>query len=131
MMDRETAFRSLTSGDPVENMETAKKVIGGDADIDNVTLSKVAENKSLGKWPRIAAIYALGFAAGAAGYAGLFRRILSDEREDPEIRSHAAEALGNLRDRNAVMLLKDILGHASDPALLASCRYALGELEAA
>jgi HEAT repeat protein len=130
MDDPKATIRSLLSDDPVESMETAKKIIGGDAALDNISLSKIAEDKSVGKWPRISAIYALGFAPGASDYASTFRRILSDEREDPDIRSHAAEALGTIGDREAVILLKDVLGHAPQQALRESCEYALEELAA-
>src|ERR1700693_2154338 len=130
MMDPNTTIRFLLSDDPVESMETAKKIIGGTAALDNVSLSKIAGDKDIGKWPRIAAIYALGFAPGAGDYAPTFRRILSDEKEDPEIRSHAAEALGTIGDREAVVILKAVLGHAPPEPLRESCEYALEELAA-
>jgi len=41
-------------------MEAAKKIIGRQIAANPRTLSKIGQDKSLGTWQRIAAIYALG-----------------------------------------------------------------------
>jgi HEAT repeat protein len=120
----------LLSGDAVQCMETAKKIIAGGLAIAPAELVEIARAKAQGKWPRIAAIYALGLVGGDE-VSPTIRAILADSENDEDVRSHAAEALGNLRDRGAVILLRDILAHAPEPALRDSCEYALGELEAA
>jgi HEAT repeat protein len=119
---------SLFSDDPIESMEAAKKIIGGHVKADPVELAQIAEDKGLTKWPRISAIYTLGF-TGEEKFAPLLRGILADAGNDADIRSYAAEALGNIGDRGAAMLLKDILGSASETKLRESCEYALEELE--
>jgi HEAT repeat protein len=55
---------------------------------------------------------------------------LSDETNDPGVRAHAAEALGNLHDRDSIGLLRDVLGHRPPPEIVESCSYALHELGA-
>ena len=113
--------------DPVEAMETAKAIIGGQVHADSAELIAIAQDRSQPKWSRIAAIYTLGFTGARNGTAPL-RGILGDTQNDAELRSYAAEALGNLHDRNATMLLKDILGHGPQPELRQSCEYALEEI---
>jgi HEAT repeat protein len=121
------------TGDPDRVMETAKAIIGGRIKYPTINLEKIASgNAGVPRWSRIAAIYALGFAKDAtAASAAILRQILGDQNDDVDIRAHAAEALGNLADRDAIMLLKDILGHKPPEALRESCQYALEELEAA
>jgi HEAT repeat protein len=105
-------------------METAKAIIAERVKVASLDLEKIAINSELPRSSRIAAIYALGFARAAT-----VRKILSDEKDDVDIRAHAAEALGNLADRDAIMLLKDILSHNPSEALRESCQYALEELK--
>jgi len=117
----------LFNDDPIESMETAKKIIGGYMKVDSAELAEIAQDNNIKKWSRIAAIYALGF-LGEEKFAPILRNILADVTNGVDIRSHAAEALGNIGDRDAAMLLKDILGHAANLALRESCQYALEEL---
>ena len=79
------------------------------------------------RWGRIASIYALGFIGGGE-IAPQLRAILADNTDDADVRAHAAEALGNIHDRNSVDLLQDILGHQPPSSLRDSCQYALAEL---
>jgi HEAT repeat protein len=110
-------------------MELAKLIIGNKIKIDNSFLSDIALLKTNPKWTRIAAIYSLGF-MDRTTVATALRSILSDNDDDADIRAHAAEALGNLRDRAAAVLLQSILAHNPSDALRASCEYALHELGA-
>ena len=120
----------LLSNDPMASIEAAKQLISGETNIDHAELIKIASDRKTGEWSRIAAIYAMGFLADRS-FAPILRFILSDTVNSNAVRSHAAEALGNIRDRDAIMLLRDILGSAPEPALRESCEYALGELEEA
>lgn len=118
------------SDDPAECMEWAKQVVGGNAPYDEAALVTLVRDKASNKWPRIAAIYALGL-LGSDAVSPPIRAILADPAEDETVRSHAAEALGNLGDRDAVRLLRDVLGSDPGPPLRESCEYALSELEPA
>jgi HEAT repeat protein len=120
----------LIQGDPATSMEIAKRIIGGDIRIDHNLLAQIATDKSIRKWPRIAAIYALGF-VGEDKFVDTIRKILADATDDVLVRSHVAEALGNLRDKCAVPLLQDVLNYEPPPELSESCSYALNELGAA
>jgi HEAT repeat protein len=75
-------------------------------------------------------MYTLGF-LGDKKFSPVLRHILSDSSNDLDIRSYAAEALGNIGDQDSAMLLKKILRDAPPAALRESCEYALEELEAA
>ncbi len=132
-MDRspipESLYR-LIEGDPATSMEVAKRIIGDDVRIDHNLLAQIATDKSIRKWSRIAAIYALGF-VGEDKFADTIRKILADATDDVLVRSHAAEALGNLRDKASVPLLQNVLRYGPPPDLSESCSYALSELGAA
>lgn len=106
----------------------AKSIVGGKTTVSNKILGEVGLDKSAGTWPRIAAIYALGFVGDSRSTPKL-RKILADETDDAAVRAHAAEALGNIGDRAVVGLLRDILGHQPPPELRESCTYALDELD--
>jgi HEAT repeat protein len=110
-------------------MEVAKWIIGNKISADHQLLAQIGAAKTVQTWPRIAAIYALGF-SGEPGFAPAIRDILSDETNDPSVRAHAAEALGNLHDRDSIGLLRDVLGHRPPPEVVESCSYALHELGA-
>jgi HEAT repeat protein len=116
------------SDDPATAMEMAKAIIGGRVHVGYDALAQEASDNAASKWPRIAAIYALGFLADPR-ISPILREILSDNRLDSDVRAHAAEALGNIGDRDSIMLLKDILGNSPTSELRESCEYALGELQ--
>ena len=118
----------LFSDDP-ESMETAKKIIGGQMEAEPAELARIAQDEEVGKWPRIAAMYTLGF-LGDRNFSPVLRRILADSNNDLDVRSYAAEALGNIGDQDAAMLLKKVLRDAPPAALRKSCQYALEELDA-
>src|ERR1700730_6794873 len=95
----------LFSDDP-GSMETAKKIIGGHLEAEPAELARIAQDKDVGKWPRIAAMYTLGF-LGNREFSSVLRHILADSSNDLDIRSYAAEALGNIGDQEEAMLLKN------------------------
>jgi len=126
---KQQVLSTILGGSAADCIEAAKAIIGGKITIKNKVLAEISLGKSSGKWPRIAAIYALGF-VGDNGSTAKLRKILADETDDAAVRAHAAEALGNIGDRAVVGLLRDILGHEPAPELRESCTYALDELGA-
>jgi|ERR1700733_3860632 HEAT repeat protein len=119
----------MMGGDPIEAMEIAKQIVGGDIPVVPRVLGQIAANGLQPKWTRIAAIYSLGF-LGNRNFLPELRDILSDNKIDDEIRSYAAEALGNIGDEDSVSILRDVLRSHPTGELLASCNYALNELNA-
>lgn len=117
----------IFSSDAREAMETAKLIIGGKMNVDLSELTKIALDKAMNKWQRIAAIYSIGFIGDSRASPHL-QKILSDVDNDENVRSHAAEALGNIGDYDATGLLKDIMAQASSDELRESCKYALEEI---
>ena len=119
-------MRMLT-GDPVEAMESAKEVIGLGTRVNPMLLKDIASNKIYKKWSRIAAVYALGFLAHKASTSALIR-ILQDQRENTQLRGHAAEALGNMREPRAVLALGKVLWADDHTSVKKWCVYALSEI---
>ena len=119
----------VLTGSPADCMEVAKKIIGRQIPANLGMLAKIGQDKSLGIWQRIAAIYALGF-LGEWEFTKTLGDILADPTDDLAVRSHAAEALGNLGDRHMADLLRDVLSRKPPKELRESCKYALGELGA-
>ena|ERR1700734_4086067 len=119
----------LMSGDPDAAMEVAKQIIGGQLPVDHRLLVKIATDEAKPKWTRIAAIYALGF-LGDKTAAPEMREMLGNSEIDVDIRSHAAEALGNIRDRSSIKVLKSVLRRSPPGPLEESCNYALSEMGA-
>jgi HEAT repeat protein len=117
----------MMSGDPSIAMETAKQIIGGQITVEHARLAEMASNDKNPKWTRIAAIYALGF-LGDRALAPKIRKILADKETDPDIRGHAAEALGNIKDKASIKLLRDVLQNQPTAVLRVSCNYALSEM---
>ncbi|HEY8871545.1 MAG TPA: HEAT repeat domain-containing protein [Stellaceae bacterium] len=118
---------TIFAGSAADCIEAAKAIVAGKITVKNKVLAEVGVDKSSEKWPRIAAIYALGFVGDSRSTPKL-RKILADETDDAAVRAHAAEALGNIGDRAVVGLLRDILRHEPTPELRESCAYALDEL---
>ena len=121
-------MRQFPADDPVQCMEWAKQVVGGKASYDEAALVALARDQAAGEWPRIAALYALGL-VGSADVCPAIRDLLADAGEIETVRSHAAEALGNLGDRDAARLLHDVLQDQPGKSLRESCEYALSEIE--
>jgi len=119
----------MLTGSPGDCMEAAKKMIGGQIPTDHRTLAKIGRDKSLEVWPRIAAIYALGL-LGERKFADALGNIVADRTDDLAVRSHAAEALGNLGNKDITGVLRDVLRGKPPKELREACTYALGELRA-
>jgi HEAT repeat protein len=119
----------MINGNPSQAMEIAKQIIGGKLPVEHRQLAAIAKDPQNSKWSRIAAIYALGFLADKE-FVDDLRKLLADRDTDPDIRSHAAEALGNIRDRGSIILLRNVLRTRPTGPLLESCNYALNEMDA-
>ncbi len=117
----------LLTGDPVEAMEAAKKIIGGKDGLAPILLSEVAENRKYKPWSRIGAVYALGFLEFKPGTPGLIR-ILHESKESLALRCHAAEALGNAQAVGAVAAIELVLMRDEPPSLKKWCIYALSQI---
>jgi len=117
----------IVTGDPVDAMEAAKEIIRSRKPPSAAWLEEVAGDSSCREWSRIAAVYALGF-LGNKPSASVLVRILQDEREHPKLRGHAAEALGNLRERRALSVLRKILMSDERSDLKKWCVYAASEI---
>jgi hypothetical protein len=117
----------MLTGDPMLAMESAKEVIGSPTAVEPSLLGEIASNKLYKKWSRIAAVYALGFLEHK-GSATTLIRILKNPHEDPNLRGHVAEALGNMRERKATVELGKILFGRGQLPLKKWCIYALAEI---
>jgi HEAT repeat protein len=121
------SLEPMLHGSATDSMEIAKLIIGDRIQVDHGILAQLGEDKSLGRWARIAAIYALGF-VGEVEFSPALRHVLSDKTDDLKVREHAAEALGNIGDREALELLRKVIETERSVKLRNSCEYALHEL---
>ena len=119
----------MLAGSPKGAMEAAKKIIAGKVRIDPALLAEIASSRCYKKWSRIAAIYVLGLLNDKRCVPELIR-VLENRKEDPSLRDHAAEALGNIRDRRAIIGLSKVLMSKENPRIKRSCIYALSEINA-
>jgi len=120
----------MLDGSPNGAMEAAKKVIAGKVRIDPALLAEIASSGCYKKWSRIAAIYVLGLLNDKRCVPELMR-VLGSRKEDSNLRDHAAEALGNIRDRRAIVTLGKVLMSQENPRIKRSCVYALSEINTA
>jgi HEAT repeat protein len=117
----------LLTGDPVEAMEAAKKIIGRSGTVAPVLLLEVVQNEKYKTWSRIGAVYALGFLGYRPSVPHLIR-ILEESREPFTLRCHAAEALGNTQDPRAISAIERVLMRREPPSLKKWCIYALSQI---
>jgi HEAT repeat protein len=54
--------------------------------------------------------------------------ILADQQEEPQIREHAAYAIGHIRDKRAIPILGKILNSNEGPNIKAECIFALSKM---
>jgi hypothetical protein len=123
-----TLLRMLT-GDPTEAMESAKKLIGSKVPPEPALLEQIASERRYKRWSRIAAVYTLGFLSSKPSVDTLMS-ILRDGSDDPRVRAHAAEALGNIRDKRAIAALREALLGNEAASIKRWCIYALSEIGA-
>jgi HEAT repeat protein len=122
----------LLTGQQERAMEAAKQMIGlPERDVNAEMLVAIAGDPEYKTWSRVAAVYVLGLCSLAAesGVKGCLRGIVADQKEAVRLRSHAVEALGNLRDEGAVKLLVERLFDAAEHKTVRRwCIYALAEV---
>jgi HEAT repeat protein len=118
---------AILRGDPTEAIEAAKRIILDDSVSPDV-LAGIAADKDRKIWSRVAAIYALGFIDDASISGAALVGILADRNEPEECRSHAAEALGHVKHKQAVPTMEAILASDDPPDVKSWCTYALTEI---
>jgi hypothetical protein len=79
----------LFAGDPVGDMEIAKRLIARHPDMDFAVLDKIAADRRQPQSGRIAAIYTLGFTDDTGVSQATLTRIASDVNEPEAVRDHA------------------------------------------
>ncbi len=90
-------MNTILSGDPIEDMETAKRLIARHPDVDFAKLIAILSDRGQPRSARIAAIYALGFTDDNGVSHAALTHILGDAGEPADVRDHAAEALDSMR----------------------------------
>ena len=124
----------LLTGDEVRAIDAAKQMIAQAERIDPELLVRIVRDPGYRRWSKVMAAYVLGFLPLTAGAnaASVLRVVLADPRASISLRTHAAEALGNLKDEGATSLLAERLLDAHEPASVRKwCLYALQELGSA
>jgi len=117
----------LLTGDPVDAMEAAKEIISHEEAVAPVLLLEVAVNRKYKLWSRVAAVYSVGLLGFRRGGAAL-TELLAAHTESAVLRSHVAEALGNMGYSGAVEMLGDTLGSDRSKLVKKSCVYALSQI---
>ena len=87
---------AMFSGDSIEDMEIAKRLIARYPHLDLVPIIAIASNREQPASARIAAIYTLGFTDDNGMSLGVLRSILGASDEPLSIRDHAAEAVESI-----------------------------------
>lgn len=122
----------LLSDDPSRSMEAAKRLIGmPPVPAIALRLAFIAARPEYRDRSRIAAAYALGFypISARSSHQFVLREILQNRANSVRIRTHAAEALGNLGDREAVEFLREIMMDDRESTTLRKwCIFALSEI---
>lgn len=84
---------TIFTGELVEDMEIAKRLIGQYPQVDIRSLMEIASDPRQPQSARIAAIYTLGFTDERRLSQDLLTRIAADSTEPDDVRDYAAEAL--------------------------------------
>ena len=110
-----------------EAMGSAKRLIVSRAAFVPSFLAAVVSERRAALSARVAAAYAFGFIGGWASARPLLG-VLRDASESADLRSHVAEALGNIADSRALEPLGDTLLSENPPSLKLWCIYAITEI---
>jgi hypothetical protein len=86
----------MFTGEPVEDMEIAKRLIGQYPHVDFASLMAIASDRTQPLSARIAAIYTLGFTDERRQSQVILGRISGNPSEPAVVRDYAAEALESL-----------------------------------
>ncbi len=87
---------TIFSGEPVEDMEIAKRLIAQHPNLDFRALTAIAADQTQSRSARIAAIYTLGFTDDDGRSISALMRIVGNGDEPDDVKDHAAEALQSL-----------------------------------
>ena len=131
-IDEHEQVIKLLTGDPYAAMEAAKKLIKIHQQVNPESLIRVLEDHARHPWSRIAAAYVLGFLDYGPSNSGAkaLLRVLENSKERVSLRSHAAEALGNLGATEAISVLREVLQDPEESKTLQKwCKFALSELK--
>jgi hypothetical protein len=90
----------IFSGHPVEDMETAKRMIANYPNVDLTDLIAVATDRTQPRSARIAAIYTLGFTDDHGISSAALARIVGNTDEPDDVRDHANEALESIQSHH-------------------------------
>jgi HEAT repeat protein len=122
----------LLTGDEVRSLEAAKHLIAQPTRVDPELLAKVVADPGYKPWSKIASAYVLGFIPidATSKHQQVLRETLANARASVRLRTHAAEALGNLKDKGSTDLLKSrLLDEAESTTVRKWCIYALAEMK--
>ena len=121
----------LLTGDEVRSIEAAKHLIADPAQIDPELLERIVLDPGYKPWSKVMSAYVLGFIPLTPGskHQLVLRKALADADMSIALRTHAAEAIGNLRDEGAASLLEErLLDDHESTRVRKWCIYALAEL---
>jgi HEAT repeat protein len=121
----------LLTGDATRSIEAAKNLIAQPSRVDPELLARVIVDPGYKPWSKVASAYVLGFIPidEASKHQHVLRETLANAGMTVRLRTHAAEALGNLRDEGSTALLKDRLLDERESTLVRKwCIYALAEV---
>ncbi len=121
----------LLTGDPERSIEAAKQLISMPTGDRPGVLIKVVDDPGYKLWSKVAAAYVLGFVplAKTSEHQYVLRKKLADAKSSVRLRTHAAEALGNLRDKGSAEILGErLLDSEESTAVRKWCIFALAEL---
>lgn len=124
----ECSFLDATTyltGNSLDAMEAAKTTIGNKPALDPSLLLEIAVNKKYRLWSRVAAVYSAGLLGFKSGVSDLVE--LLGATESPTLRSHVAEALGNIGSPAAIDALGSALIRDRSNSVKRSCVYALSQ----
>jgi len=125
----------LLTGDASRSMEAAKHLLSFPlSELEPSFLARVVSDSEYKVWSKVAAVYVLGFIPleGGGGHEQVLRASLADLKGSLRVRTHAAEALGNLGDVGAVTLLGErMMDYGENTSVRRWCIYALGEIGSA
>ncbi len=124
----------MLTGDRERAVEAAKQLIAVPSEIDPEFLTRIVRDPEYKLWSKVMALYVLGFLPPleADGHYQVLRETLADRGMNVQLRSHAAEALGNLQDKESTAVLRErLLDEYELKSVRKWCIYALGEVGSA
>ena len=124
----------LLTAEEFRAMEAAKRLITMHDAVDPELLTTILVDSGYKRWSKITSAYVLGFlpVTDSSRHHLALRDALVNSALPTALRTHSAEALGNLHDEGAAALLEERLLDASESLTVGKwCLYALVELGSA